>query len=128
MTALRSMLSAFAVALLCVAVTSGDDKKEKPEKKSGTVTGEVTAMTADPSDPSGNTVLLGSANGGVWRTTDGGSSWTPLTDNLTYQNQPINTPIGAIAFSPCAISSIASQQACAVSCMVRPGRALGERP
>jgi hypothetical protein len=66
----------------------------------GSVTGEVTATAADPSDPSGNTYLIGTANGGVWRTTDGGSNWTPLTDNLTFNGQPINTPIGALAFSP----------------------------
>jgi hypothetical protein len=40
---MRMILTAFAVTLLCVAVASADDKKEKPEKKSGTVTGEVTA-------------------------------------------------------------------------------------
>jgi hypothetical protein len=66
-----------------------------------TVSGRVTAVATDPTDPSGNTYLVGSANGGVWRTTDGGNSWTPLTDHLTNgSGQPINTPIGAIAFSP----------------------------
>ncbi len=43
MSALRSILTALALALLCVSAASADDKKEKPEKKSGTVTGEVTA-------------------------------------------------------------------------------------
>jgi hypothetical protein len=33
-----------------------------------------------------------------------------------------------MARSPGAASSIASQQACAMSSMVRPGRAFGERP
>jgi hypothetical protein len=42
MTALRSIVLVLAVAMVCVAVASADDKKEKPEKKSGTVTGEVT--------------------------------------------------------------------------------------
>jgi len=40
---MRTILSALAVALLCLAVVSADDKKEKPEKKLGTGTGEVTA-------------------------------------------------------------------------------------
>jgi photosystem II stability/assembly factor-like uncharacterized protein len=31
---------------------------------------------------SGNTYYVGSANGGVWKTTNGGSSWTPLTDKF----------------------------------------------
>jgi len=68
------------------------------------VSGDVTAVATDPYDPSGDTYLIGSANGGLWRTTDGGVSWTPLTDYLTSgpngTGQPINTPIGAIAFAP----------------------------
>src|SRR5262245_5036982 len=39
------------------------------------VSGRVTSVAVDPSDPSGNTYYVGSANGGVWKTTDGGSSW-----------------------------------------------------
>ena len=39
-----------------------------------TVTGRVTSVAVDPSDPSGNTYYVGSANGGVWKTTDGGTS------------------------------------------------------
>ena len=41
----------------------------------GTVTGRVTSIAVDPSDPSGNTYYVGTANGGVWKTTDGGASW-----------------------------------------------------
>jgi hypothetical protein len=40
---MRMILSACALTMLCVAVATADDKKEKPEKKSGTITGEVTA-------------------------------------------------------------------------------------
>src|SRR5262245_7448686 len=40
---MRTILATLAIAMLCVAVAAADDKKEKPEKKSGTVTGEVTA-------------------------------------------------------------------------------------
>ena len=39
------------------------------------VTGRVTSVAVDPSDPSGNTYYVGTANGGVWKTTDGGTSW-----------------------------------------------------
>lgn len=48
--------------------------------------GEVSAMAVDPSDPSGNTVYIGAASGGVWKTTDfmttaaQGPTWVPLTD------------------------------------------------
>jgi photosystem II stability/assembly factor-like uncharacterized protein len=44
------------------------------------VSGRVTAMVVDPCDSTGNTVLLGGAQGGLWRTTNGGTNWTPLTD------------------------------------------------
>ena len=40
-----------------------------------TVTGRVTSVAVDPSDPSGNTYYVGTANGGVWKTTNGGTSW-----------------------------------------------------
>jgi photosystem II stability/assembly factor-like uncharacterized protein len=40
--------------------------------------GRVTAVTGVPSQP--NTFYMGAASGGVFRTTDGGVSWTPLTD------------------------------------------------
>ena len=37
--------------------------------------GRIAGIAVDPSDPSGNTYYVGSANGGVWKTTDGGTSW-----------------------------------------------------
>jgi photosystem II stability/assembly factor-like uncharacterized protein len=48
-----------------------------------TVSGRVTSTVVDPSDPTGNTYYVGSANGGVWKTVDGGADWTPLMDFLT---------------------------------------------
>jgi subtilisin-like proprotein convertase family protein len=48
--------------------------------------GEVGSMAVDPSDPSGNTVYIGAAAGGVWKTTNflttsaQGPTWVPLTD------------------------------------------------
>jgi hypothetical protein len=32
-----------------------------------TITGRVTLVAVDPSDPSGNTVYIGGASGGVWK-------------------------------------------------------------
>jgi len=40
----------------------------------------VRAIEIDPTDPSGKTVYVGAASGGVWKTTDG-VNWIPLTDN-----------------------------------------------
>ncbi len=48
--------------------------------------GRVSAVTMDPSDPTGNTVFAAGASGGVWRTTNfltndpDGPTWTSLTD------------------------------------------------
>ena len=53
--------------------------------------GRVTALAIDPADPTGNTIYLGAAEGGVWVTTDGGQSWTPLTD---FQ---VSLAVGSIA-------------------------------
>jgi photosystem II stability/assembly factor-like uncharacterized protein len=40
--------------------------------------GRVTAVTGVPGQP--NTFYMGVASGGVWKTTDAGANWTPITD------------------------------------------------
>ena len=40
--------------------------------------GRINAIAVDPRD--NNTAYLAAAEGGVWKTTDGGVTWTPLTD------------------------------------------------
>ena len=42
------------------------------------VSGRLTAVAIDPSDP--NTAYVGAAQGGVYQTRDGGTTWTPLMD------------------------------------------------
>lgn len=58
------------------------------------VTGRVMTIAVDPSDATGNTVLLGGAMGGIWRSTDGGASWTAVGD------QNASLAMGSIAFAP----------------------------
>ena len=61
------------------------------------VAGRVTAVAIDPADPTGNTVYIGAAQGGVWKSSNAVYSvannvaWTPLTDNQATLS------IGAIA-------------------------------
>lgn len=56
------------------------------------VTGRVTAIAIDPAAP--DTIYLGTAQGGVWKSVDAGASWKPLTDN------EISMAIGALAIDP----------------------------
>ncbi len=42
--------------------------------------GRVTALAIDPTNA--NIIYAGAAEGGVWKTTDAGTSWTPLTDKM----------------------------------------------
>ena len=58
------------------------------------VTGRITAIAIDPSDATGNTVLIGGAQGGIWRTTDAGNTWTAVGD------QNASLAMGSIAFAP----------------------------
>ena len=56
------------------------------------VSGRVTDIAVHPTSRS--TIYLATARGGVWKTTDGGTSWNALTDNeLSLAN-------GAIALAP----------------------------
>lgn len=53
----------------------------------GNVTGRVIAIAIDPDDSSGNTVYLGTAGGGVWKSTNAAGpaaavTFAPLTDTL----------------------------------------------
>ncbi|MCY2951172.1 MAG: proprotein convertase P-domain-containing protein [Planctomycetota bacterium] len=52
----------------------------------GQNSGRISGLAIDPSDPSGNTVYVGGASGGIWKTTNFmtsnvlGPTWVPLTD------------------------------------------------
>ena len=56
------------------------------------MSGRATAIAIDPTDPA--IVYLGTAQGGLFRTTDGGSNWTALMDNAQ------SLAIGAITIDP----------------------------
>jgi hypothetical protein len=49
------------------------------------VQGRVAALLADPTDEAGDTIYMGSAGGGVWKTTDAGETWTSIGDSLPSQ-------------------------------------------
>ncbi|MEW6736941.1 MAG: hypothetical protein AB1489_36975, partial [Acidobacteriota bacterium] len=56
------------------------------------VSGRVTALAVDPQNPT--TIYLGGAQGGLWRSTNSGQNWQPMTDNAPTLS------IGAIAIDP----------------------------
>ena len=64
------------------------------------VSGRATAVAIDPSDGTGNTVYIGGAQSGIWKSSNAASNiasdviWTPLTDDQATLS------IGAIAIQP----------------------------
>lgn len=64
------------------------------------VSGRATAVAIDPADATGNTVYIGGAQGGVWKSTNAAASvannvtWTALTDDQATLS------IGSIAIQP----------------------------
>ena len=64
----------------------------EPFTGSPNVSGRVTALVVDATNAS--VLYAGGADGGVWKTTNGGTSWSPLTDDQ------VSLAIGAIAIDP----------------------------
>ncbi|NDQ58486.1 MAG: hypothetical protein GZ088_15580 [Acidipila sp.] len=58
----------------------------------GAVSGRVSALAVDPTNA--NTIFLGAAQGGVWKSTNGGTSWTTTFDDAK------SLAIGALAIDP----------------------------
>ena len=59
---------------------------------SSPVSGRISAIVVHPTNP--NIVYVGAAQGGVWRTLDGGATWTPIFDNAA------TLAIGSLALAP----------------------------
>src|SRR5712692_2195054 len=64
------------------------------------VTGRDTTVAVDPSVTTGQTVLIGGAQGGIWRSTDGGATWTAVGDANP------SLAMGSIAFAPSAPATV----------------------
>jgi len=73
----------------------------------GALTGRVSSIAVDPSDPSGNTVYVGTTGGGVWRSANAAgdpaaAAFAPLTDTLSaYAGASVaSLSIGAMSVQP----------------------------
>ncbi len=58
----------------------------------GNISSRIVTGAFDPNNP--NIIYIGPANGGVWKSTNGGTNWIPLTDN------EVSMSMGAIAVDP----------------------------
>jgi photosystem II stability/assembly factor-like uncharacterized protein len=56
------------------------------------VSGRITSLAVDPTNS--NTVYAAAAGGGLWKSTDAGTTWTPLTDNFQRLSS------GSVAIDP----------------------------
>ncbi len=64
------------------------------------VSGRATAVAIDPADPTGNTVYIGGAQGGVWKSTNAA---TGIADNVTWTavtDDQATLSIGSIVIQP----------------------------
>ena len=82
----------------------------------GPVGNRTTAIVGVPGDPA--VVYVGAADGGVWKTEDGGINWTPIFDHEDV------SPIGALAVAPSAPNEIWAGTG--ETWLIRPYYAMGD--
>jgi hypothetical protein len=88
-TALRTSLDA---GLLANWTSVGPESMSMLSWTMGRVAGRVAALAVHPTDE--NTIYLGAASGGLWKTINGGASWTSQFDAVGTQT------IGSLALDP----------------------------
>ncbi len=86
------LLIALCVAASPAAAQVATSLGPAPATGFGGTTGRVSAIACSPTNP--DRYYVAGADGGVWRTNDGGVTWTPLTDFMP------TTAIGALAMDP----------------------------
>jgi hypothetical protein len=106
----RVALSLFTTVAICVApltahseawVSIGPFGLEIPNHD--VINGQINTLAVDPRNA--DIIYVGTAEGGVWKTRDGGGSWAPLTDTQLVRTRSTGSlkatmSIGAIAIDP----------------------------
>ena len=97
MKSIRVPAGLLVACLLAASLTAQRRGAPQPEGLAfrflGPIVGNrVASIAGVPGDPS--IYYAGAASGGVWKTTDGGIRWTPVSDRLAV------TAIGALAVAP----------------------------
>src|SRR5262245_7431883 len=89
-TILTLVYAGFCVVALSQKISLTQFKNMKPRNIGPAgMSGRITAIDGIAASP--NTIYVGAASGGVWKTTNGGQSWSPVFDEQPLQN------IGSIA-------------------------------
>jgi hypothetical protein len=84
-------------------VPLASDASGSGEDNYGWVSGRATAVAVDPADPTGNTVYIGGAYGGVWKSTNATQAVTPTSSSVTWTaltDNQATLAVGAIAIQP----------------------------
>ncbi|MEI6536778.1 MAG: hypothetical protein WCN98_15635, partial [Verrucomicrobiaceae bacterium] len=70
------------------------DPPEGADPQSGPDSGQVTDIAIDPRGLTDQTIYIATGSGGIWKTTNGGATWTPKTDFMP------TLEMGAVALDP----------------------------
>ncbi len=87
-------MSSKSHALSATAWTPIGPRPTSTSGQVGNVSGRIAAVAVNPQNR--DEVYVGGAQGGVWRSVDGGGNWTPLIDGDPATNEP-SLAIGSIA-------------------------------
>ena len=68
------------------------------------ISGQMNAIAVDPRDA--NVLYIGASEGGVWKTSDGGATWTALTDTQLVRKLPSGESKGTLSIGSLAIDPV----------------------
>jgi len=105
---MRTIHTTLAAALACASIAANAaDKPDAPRFDAGVISGlgarnigsaamsgRIAALDAIPGKDGKTTLVVGAASGGVWKSTDGGTTFKPMFDKQSVQS------IGSIAIDP----------------------------